>query len=430
MQKNKLAQIYHFDSFWKRQEKYDRLNNTDFGDLAWKELELKEPYYFFVPKDFGTEEKYNKGFSVSEIFKEFNSWIQTKRDKLTIQFDENKLLEIKDDFEKLDNDELRKKYNIAKDWRDWTIDFARKDLLENSPKITNIIYRPFDCRQTLYTWKSKWFLAYPREAQSKYMLEDNLCLFTTRTIPASQDFNRIFVWKNISEIHIISDQTYFFPLYLYQQNSLEQTEEKPPNFNEEIIDKIEKKLKMKLIVWNEYFRSEDNRNDNNRSLQDVFSPEDLFDYIYAILHSKTYREKYKEFLKIDFPKIPFDVDKTIFFRLRDLWRELRTYHLMENENLTPKNFITTYPVDWNNEVWKVKYEDEEVFINDTQYFSWAPLKIWEFYIWGYQPAQKWLKDRKGRNLSYEDILHYSKIILCLKETMRIMEEIEKIRIVS
>jgi len=103
---------------------------------------------------------------------------------------------------------------------------------------------------------------------------------------------------------------------------------------------------------------------------------------------------------------------------------------MENENLTPKNFITTYPVDWDNEVWKVKYEDEKVFINDTQYFSWAPFKVWEFYIWGYQPAQKWLKDRKGRNLSYEDILHYSKIILCLKETMRIMEEIEKIRIVS
>jgi hypothetical protein len=118
------------------------------------------------------------------------------------------------------------------------------------------------------------------------------------------------------------------------------------------------------------------------------------------------------------------VDKDIFFKMVKLWRELRSYHLMENENLIPKNFITTYPIDWDNEIWKVKYIDEKVFINDNQYFEWVPSDVWEFYIWWYQPAQKWLKDRKGRSLTYEDILHYSKIILSLKETIRIMEEIE------
>jgi len=208
--------------------------------------------------------------------------------------------------------------------------------------------------------------------------------------------------------------TYTFPLYLYQQNPLEQTEEKTPNFNTEVIEKIEKKLGLHL--------SPDSMESGLG--KQTFSPEDLFDYIYAVLHSKTYRETYKEFLKIDFPKVPFDCDKETFFKMAWFWRELRSYHLMENENLIPKNFITTYPVDWDNEVWKVKYTDEKLFINDEQYFEWVPKEVFEFYIWGYQPAQKWLKDRKGRELNYEDILHYSKIILCLKETIRIMEEIE------
>jgi hypothetical protein len=123
--------------------------------------------------------------------------------------------------------------------------------------------------------------------------------------------------------------------------------------------------------------------------------------------------------------VSFDVDKKTFFKMVELWRELRGYHLMENENLIPEKFITKFSIDWNNEVVKIRYEDENVFINDEQYFEWVSEDIWNFYIWGYQPAQKWLKDRKGRELHYEDILHYSKIILCLKETLRIMEEIEE-----
>ncbi len=99
---------------------------------------------------------------------------------------------------------------------------------------------------------------------------------------------------------------------------------------------------------------------------------------------------------------------------------------MENQDLPPKNFITKYEITWDNQVWKIKYKDQKVYINETQYFEWIPKEIWEFYIWWYQPAQKWLKDRKTRKLDYKDIIHYNKIILCLEKTIQIMNEIEKI----
>lgn len=389
----KQAKIYHFDSFGKRQEKYDRLNTTEFQDVSWKELELKEPYYFFVPKDFGLEEKYNRGCSVSEIFQEFNSWIESWKDKELVKFNSK---EFSGDLQNYES---------------------------------TYLYRPFDIRFIPF---DNSILHRSRLPVMGNMLHKNLGLISKRWIP----FNcpPIFLSNTIVDRRVFTPAwtqwaESIFPLYLYQQNPLEWTEEKTPNFNMEVIQKIEKKLKMKLFIDPRV-----KHEDDNEKIENSFSPEDLLDYIYAVLHSKSYRDTYKEFLKIDFPKIPFDVSKEVFLKMRDLWRELREYHLMENEHLSPQNFITTYPVDGDNEVGKVRYEiDSEsssewqfgkVFINDGQYFEWVPNDVWEFYIWWYQPAQKWLKDRKGRKLTYEDILHYSKIVVCLKETMRIMEEIE------
>ena len=367
-----LAKVLHYDSYGKRQEKYDNLLNSDITSVKWTELNYKEPYYFFVPKDFTSEEKYTKNISLKEIFSVSSIWIVTWKDKELISINKNDLLN------------------------------------------TKISYRPFDIQYTVYDNKIL------QRSRSKIMDHvynlDNLILsvwWTSKNI-----WVNCLISNNIVGKHFVTSETYSFPLYIYneQKDHLlnEDIPEKVPNFDMEIIEKIEKKLKMKL--------------DEN------FSPEDLFDYIYAVLHSKSYRETYKEFLKIDFPKVPFDVKKEEFFELVKLWRELRSFHLMVHEDLIPKNFITQYPMDGNNEVEKIKYildETEEnniwkVFINDEQYFDWVPKNVWEFYIGGYQPAQKWLKDRKARELNYEDILHYSKIILCLKETVRIMEEIENI----
>jgi very-short-patch-repair endonuclease len=159
---------------------------------------------------------------------------------------------------------------------------------------------------------------------------------------------------------------------------------------------------------------------------EVFTPIDILDYIYAVLHSSTYREKYKEFLKIDFPRVPYPKDAETFWKMVKLGGEIRRIHLLESPTI--EKYITQYPIDGDNIVTKTKYEDGKVYINDTQYFDNVPQIAWDIYIGGYQPAQKWLKDRKGRVLDFEDILHYQKIIVALGETDRLMQEIDQINI--
>lgn len=157
-------------------------------------------------------------------------------------------------------------------------------------------------------------------------------------------------------------------------------------------------------------------------------PEDILDYIYAVLHSPAYREKYKEFLKIDFPRVPHPTNKDKFFDLVKLGRELRCLHLLESLKLN--SFITTYPEAGSDVVEKkfVKYKDGRAYINEKQYFGNVPEIAWNFYIGGYQPAQKWLKDRHTRKLTNIDIEHYQKIIVALVETSRLMKEIDGIDI--
>ncbi len=172
----------------------------------------------------------------------------------------------------------------------------------------------------------------------------------------------------------------------------------------------------------------------SEGLGEVFAPIDLLDYIYAVLHSPTYREKYKEFLKIDFPRVPYPKDKATFWQLVKLGGQIRQIHLLESPIV--EQYITQYPIDGNNTVTKPIFSPStsgragvgSVYINDTQYFNNVPQIAWEFYIGGYQPAQKWLKDRKDRKLEFEDILHYQKIIVALTETDRLMKEIDKIDI--
>jgi predicted helicase len=207
----------------------------------------------------------------------------------------------------------------------------------------------------------------------------------------------LYLSKNISKSNEIFD------------NSIERI----PNLNIEIVNKIAEKLV--LTFTNE-----------KETAKDTFAPIDILDYIYAVLHSPTYREKYKEFLKIDFPRVPYPKDSTTFWKLVKLGGEIRKIHLLESPIV--EKYITQYPVDGDNLVVKIRYENTKVLINDTQYFANVPEVAWNFYIGGYQPAQKWLKDRKDRKLEFEDILHYQKIIVALAETDRLMKEIDKIEI--
>jgi len=211
---------------------------------------------------------------------------------------------------------------------------------------------------------------------------------------------------------------YVAPLYIYpnsnSQQTIDQSTERTPNLNAEIIAAIAKKLGLTFANEKETTKS-------------TFAPIDILDYIYAVLHSPTYREKYKEFLKIDFPRVPYPKDNDTFWQLVKLGGEIRQIHLLESPIV--EKYITQYPIDGNNTVGKTKYQDGKVYINDTQYFDNVPQVAWDFYIGGYQPAQKWLKDRKERKLEFDDILHYQKIIVALSETDRLMKEIDKIEII-
>jgi predicted helicase/very-short-patch-repair endonuclease len=199
--------------------------------------------------------------------------------------------------------------------------------------------------------------------------------------------------------------------------------------NEEVFanpELVTLKIKEKLDSKSDLQNNEDAISPPLEGTGEVFAPIDILDYIYAVLHSPTYREKYKEFLKIDFPRVPYPKDTATFWQLVKLGGEIRQIHLLESPIV--EKYITQYPIDGDNVVVKTKYENGKVYINDTQYFDNVPKIAWEFYIGGYQPAQKWLKDRKERKLDFEDILHYQKIIVALTETDRLMNEINKIDI--
>lgn len=188
-----------------------------------------------------------------------------------------------------------------------------------------------------------------------------------------------------------------------------------PNLNMEIVKEIAEKLALPFIPDHE---------DAKADGKTAFSPLDLLDYIYAVLHSPKYRETYKEFLKIDFPRVPYPENTGEFWQLVALGREIRLLHLLESPKLA--KFITSYPINGDNMVEKPEYKDGKVYINANQYFDGVPEIAYNFYIGGYQPAQKWLKDRKGRALSFEDLMHYQKIIIALTETDRLMKEIDAV----
>lgn len=390
-----LCKIYHADLYGKRELKFNELNNNNLKSIKWQKLDYSDPYYFFVPKDTKSEAEYLTGFKVDEIFNYYNSGIQSKRDKICFGFNDGEINQTVKDFQNEEVSFIRAKYNLPADGRDWKIEWAKKDLADEY-SVEQVLYRPFDVRKTIYTGKSKGFLAYPREKTFKHFLRNNLGLITVRQ-QSTFNFQHVLATKLMIESGAISLQTkewgYIFPLYLYQDDA------RFSNLKTNIVDKVE-------------------------SIVGKVTPEDIFDYIYAVLHSSNYREKYKELLKIGFPRIPYPSNKNSFQKLVNLGQELRLLHLFESLKLN--KFITTYPVPGSDTIEKIDYKEGNVYINSSQHFGNVPEIAWNYWIGGYQPAQKWLKDRKGRTLTNEDIEHYQKIIIVLVETDRLMKEVDKV----
>jgi predicted helicase len=397
-EKNGLGSVHHHELFGKRESKFETLNVSHIETIPWKKLDYSEPYYFFVPKDFGLINEYEEGFKIDDLMPQYNSGIQTKNDSLALTYTENEICIITKDFESLSVSELAGKYRL-KNTAGWKLESAIQDIRHNKPKNTMIQYNPFDTRYTAYTGKSGGFLGRPRESVSNHIVgKKNIVLISMRQFASGYNYNYVFVTNNIvTDRYFYSNKgtPYMSPLYIYSDDGT-----KTPNLKKEIVDEIE-------------------------NIVGKVSPEDIFDYIYAVLHSPTYREKYKEFLKIDFPRVPYPESKKKFEELVTLGRELRSIHLLESQKV--HEYITSYPIAGSDIVEKITYKDGNVYINTEQYFGDVPLTAWNFYIGGYQPAQKWLKDRKMRTLTNADIEHYQKIIVALTETDRIMNEIDKVQ---
>ena len=414
---NELGRIFHFDLFGKREFKYDFLGNNSLKTIDFKELLYNQPNYFFIPKNDDGRIEYEKGVSIVEIFPNNKTGIVSMGDSFVLDDSPTKLVDKIEDF--LNNSytetELKTKFSLGKNYAKWIIK-NKETIRKINLKPVKIAYRPFHDKYTIFDNNLLW--RWREETMKHFVLGNNIGIVVGRQ--STDDY-----WCNVQVAsNFIDNRFHFsykgtashFPLYLYNQNIQEKiikTDKRVPNINVKIISDIAK-------ILNLSFTNEKEETPN------TFAPIDLLDYIYAVLHSPTYREKYKEFLKIDFPRVPYPKDQDIFWKLVKLGGEMRQIHLLESPIV--EKYITQYPEDGNNTVTKPKYQDEKVYINETQYFSNVPELAWNFYIGGYQPAQKWLKDRKDHELSYEDILHYQKIIVALSETDRIMKEIDKVEI--
>jgi predicted helicase len=432
--KNEIGKAFYYDIYGKRELKYHFLECNSLKSLIWDEVKVKEPNYYFKIKNEIGFTKYEEGFRINNLFPVFSNGFTTERDDITLHFNFQTLNQTVVDLINLPEGEFKSKYSLKPDGRDWTYRTAKSDITNNKKNFVNALYRPFDLRATCYTGKTKGFYSFPRnEVLHNLLTKNNIALIIPKQ---TKDTLGGFVSKNIAGHKSFSayDKSSVFPLYLYpsatNQQSINATIARTPNLNPEIVKQIANHLGFAFTNEKEEQTEGEvcfaNSPEVRPEFRATFAPIDILDYIYAVLHSPTYREKYKEFLKIDFPRVPYPKDAATFWKLVALGGELRQIHLLESPEV--EKFITQYPVDGNNKVEKIKYEDKKVFINETQYFDNVPPVAWEFYIGGYQPAQKWLKDRKGRELTFDDILHYQKIIVALTETDQIMKKIDKIKI--
>ncbi len=395
--KNGMGTVHHHELYGKRAEKFSSLNESNFKDIEWTVLDVQKPYYFFVPKDFSKADEYEKGFKVDELFNVYSTGAESAKDDFLLRFSLAEVNSLRKFIEVHSDREISQTYDLKLE-KATQVKEDFKNLLEEH---TRIAYRPFDTRYTLYSSNSSGIWFRPKYEVMQHLLKPNVALLTCRQ-QTSFDFQHVFVANSIVERCEVSLQTgevtYVFPLYTFAEDGSQIL-----NLKKEIVDTI------------------------NRTVGNT-SPDNIFDYIYAVLHSPSYRKHYKEFLKIDFPRIPYPKNADDFYALAKFGSELRMLHLLQSPLVN--QYSTSYPVSGKNLVEKIIYKQQRVYINKEQYFGDVPETAWDFFIGGYQPARKWLKDRKGHELTNADMEHYQQLIAALIQTAKVVDEIDKIHTVG
>ncbi len=405
--KEGLAEVHHGNLWGTREGKYTALATGHIGKPVTERIDCVAPQYAFVQRDHELAEAYERGFRLDEFMPTSSVGIVTARDKLTIDEDRQKLWERVQEFAELSTEEARSRFALGKDVRDWRVIWAQKDVRSHLTEdhLKPIVYRPFDKRWIFYTGRSRGFVCYPRaKVMPQMMHPDNFGLVFNRTVEQKRSFTDVFVFSDAVQHHSLSlkEVNYVAPLYLSVypgEKSSDQT--RRVNFDRKLYRRLQDLAAQPGV-----------RHPNEVA---------VFDYIYGALHCPSYRETYAEFLKIDFPRVPWPSSPEAFWHLSEKGTKLRKLHLMEPQTIGSTPF--TFLGEGDNMVDRPAFKDGKIWINKNQHFAAVPEVSWNLYIGGYQPAQKWLKDRKGRTLSFDDVKHYRRILKILSETDRIVSTI-------
>ncbi|MFB6273986.1 MAG: type ISP restriction/modification enzyme [Salinibacter sp.] len=413
---NQPATVYHADLWGKRDDKYLRLLETDVETTEWQEIEPKPEFYLFALRDEKVEEIYLRCISIGDVFSISSIGIVTSRDKFVFSFKKDSLEKRMETFlnPRLDDATVREAHEL-KDNRDWKMSEKRK-LLQNDPrwqeKIMKCLYRPFDVRWLFYHYHA---VDFGREDIMKHLVgKENIALLTKRQGRRSP-YSYIFVTDKICESCVFESayaNNTVHPLYLYPDTSRqdlfsqdEPTGKREPNLNPNVVE----------ALTAAYDREP--------------TPEEIFHYVYAVLYAPSYREKYADFLKIDFPKVPFTSDVELFEELAKLGERLVKLHLLTSDELDLP--IARFHGEGDGIVARTKGQGfgydpdtERVHINESQYFAPISQDLWEYQIGGYQVLEKWLKDRKERTLSTDEIRTYCRVATALQLTVEIQDEID------
>jgi len=411
--KDVAAKVHHAELWGDRASKYESLNLLDINEVKWETIKPQPSFYLFHPQDRTLLKEYDEGWKITDILPVNSVGIVTARDNFVFDFERTALHERIKEFRDLtiSNQEIAEKYSLS-DTGSWKLSDKRRliaadDQWENY--FTECLYRPFD---TLFYYSHKDLVDRSRNDVMRHIIsKKNLGLVFMRQVALQEDYSHFMVTN-----HAVDNRAFYSnkgimalaPLYLYSDDDNPQKslleEQCEPNLSQKFLDGIQKKIGY------------------------TPTPEAIFYYIYAIFHSPTYRQRYAEFLKIDFPRVPLTSNDQLFKDLGTKGQALVDLHLMKSQKLN--KLITKMGGDGDNAVTEVTYKptEQRVYINKSRYFEGIAADVWEFKIGGYQVLDKWLKDRKKakRTLSFDDVLHYQKVVVALKETMQLMQEIDQL----
>ena len=404
------AAVYRADLYGRRDEKYELLDASDVESINWRAIKPQEPGWLFVAQDEKLLKEYEGGYSVRDIFSPNGDpapGIVTTHDEFAISWSREEAIEKVTRLLATETEEEARGLFRLCSQDQWQYNRAKHELADGQwrDKVVPIQYRPFDKRWTIY---DKNVAVHLRTRASTNMLRENLALCTARSIEISRGWEHCLISSNLIQHHTVSikEVNYLFPLYIYptQPEDLlnEPAPERRPNLSDEFVA------------------------DLKAAQGRAISPEDTLAYLYAVLYTPGYRTRYADFLRRDFPRVPLTRDQKLFKQLVALGHELIGLHTLQ----TAAPRITGFPVAGTGEVVKVRYtiaagqDKGRVWINDSQYFDAVPQAVWDMHIGGYRVAEKWLKDRKGRLLTYDDITHYQNVVAALDRTLTVQRKLD------